>query len=48
MVKDVNSTYYAGHFAIYTNLELLCGRTKTNLICQIHFYLKEKKMHRLC
>lgn len=45
MVKDVNSTYYGDHFALYTNYESLCGTTKTNLICQLHLYLKKKKIH---
>ena len=44
---DVNLTYSADHFAIYTNTESLCCVPGNNAICQMYLNLKKQQQHKI-
>ena len=39
---DVNETYCANHFTIYTNIESLCYIPDTNIMLDVNLYLNKK------
>lgn len=41
MVTDVNWTYYDNHFAVDTNIKLLCFTPETNAIHQLYLNFKK-------
>lgn len=47
LVMHVNYTYFGDHFAIYTNIELLCCTPKTNIMVKTNIIVAHRAMSRV-